>query len=339
MPATISLTSTGRKAADPLADSLHSVRACPKGVPAWLWQKALAGPVSEFLSRPGKRFRGKLVSLAWALAGRTDQPPPVLPLIVELLHAGSLVIDDIQDGSAQRRGKAALHRLIGVPVALNVGNWLYFWPLTLLNEAGLAPDVELRLHRLTADAIRLCHEGQGLDLTARIGDLHPAELRTVCRTLSEWKTGSLMSLAGGLGAVAAGGPEYLTDAVMTFGTQLGVALQMLNDLAELTGAAGPLKHPEDLIHGRVTWPWAWAAERLPANAFDELQVRGAKLAAGTGDAGVLAGDLLAALGADPKQPVAAALSSAYEDLAMAVGPHPALAAIRAEVDRLLQNYA
>jgi geranylgeranyl pyrophosphate synthase len=298
----------------------------------------LAGPVSEFLSRPGKRFRGMLACLSWKLVGRQDHHPPVLPLIVELLHAGSLVIDDIQDGSVQRRGKAALHRSIGMPLALNVGNWLYFWPLTLLAEIGVSPDVELRLHRSTVAAVRRCHEGQALDLTARIGDLHPSDLRTVCRTISEWKTGSLMGLAGELGAVAAGGSEGSIAAATTFGVRLGVALQMLNDLSELTGVAGPLKHPEDLIHGRVTWPWVWAAERLSAPAFEAIQDRGAKLAAGTGSAATLAAELLDALGPDPKRPIADDLSSAFGELAMAVGPHPALSPIRAEVDRLLQKY-
>lgn len=327
-----------RRSIDPLAELLRPVSEAPPGVPPRLWERALAGPVAEFLNRPGKRFRGELVSLAWKLAGREDNPPAALPLVLELLHAGSLIVDDIQDGSVQRRGRAALHRQVGLPVALNTGNWLYFWPLTLLSELGLPAAVECRLHRLTEAAVRRCHEGQALDLTARIGDLHPSEVRSVCRLMSEWKTGSLMGLAAALGATAAGGDDTIVEALDQFGIRLGVALQMQNDLCELSGAAGPLKHPEDLVHGRVTWPWAWAAERLPAWTFDALQVRGAKLAAGTGDAAVLAADLLAALGPDPRRPVREGLSAAYADLASAIGPHPVLAAVKAEVDRLERKY-
>jgi len=126
-------------------------------------------------------------------------------------------------------------------------------------------------------------------------------------------------------------------AVRTFGVRVGVGLQMQNDLGELTGAAGPIKHPEDLIHGRITWPWAWAAERMPAARFDALQVRGAKLAAGSGDAAAVARDLLATLGPDPVGPVRAALAEAYRDLTAAVGPHPALAGVRSELDRLIRS--
>jgi len=275
--------------------------------------------------------------LAWSLVGRDDDPPPELPLLVELLHAGSLVVDDIEDGSIQRRGRSALHRLIGVPAALNIGNWLYYWPQTLLKGLDLPVATELELHRLWADAVRVCHEGQALDLTARIGDLHPTDVISVCRVVSEWKTGTLMGMAAELGATAAGGDAEVIAAVHTFGIRVGVGLQMQNDLGELTGAAGPIKHPEDLVHGRITWPWAWAAERLPAAKFDALQIRGAKLAAGSGDAAALARDLLAALGPDPVGPVRAALAEAYRDLAAAVGPHSELANVRVELDRLIRS--
>lgn len=338
MPVALTASQACTLTADPLAEFLRPVLQSPHGVPAALWERALAGPVAEFLARPGKRFRGRLVSLAWKLADGQGDPPPALPLVVELLHAGSLVVDDIQDGSLQRRGKAALHRLVGLPTALNAGNWLYFWPLTLIADMGLSPEIEVKLHRMTAAAVCRCHEGQALDLAARAGDLHPTDLRAVVRSVSEWKTGSLMGLAAGLGAAAAGGTDGMVFDAMAFGVQLGVALQMQNDLSELTGAAGPLKHPEDLVHGRVTWPWAWAADRLPAFAFDALQMRGARLAAGTGDASALAADLLAALGPDPRRPVRDALEAAFADLSSSFGPHPVLAAVRDELDRLEQNY-
>lgn len=339
MPIAVELSPPPAVTVDPLAALLKDVSLAPPGVPARLWETALAGPVTEFLSRPGKQFRGRLVELAWALAGRSDDPPPSLPLLVELLHAGSLVVDDIEDGSIQRRGRAALHRVVGLPVALNVGNWLYFWPLTLLRELNLPTAVELELHRLMVEAVRRCHEGQALDLTARIGDLHPSEVRALVRLISEWKTGSLMALAAGLGAAAAGAPADLIVSVSTFGERVGVGLQMQNDLSELTGAAGPIKHPEDLIHGRVTWPWAWAVDRLSAWAFDALQVRGAKLSEGAGDAAAVARDLRDALGPDPRQPVREWLCSAFDDLLADVGAHPALSRMKAELFRLETRYA
>lgn len=324
---------------DAIATLVRSVGPAPAGVPQSLWDAALAGPVAEFLSRPGKRFRGRLAELSWQIAGGRGDPPPELPLVVELLHAGSLVVDDIEDDSVQRRGRAALHRQIGLPLALNAGNWLYFWPLSLIARMGFPCRVERELHRRAVDAVRRCHEGQALDLAARVGDLHPSDIPAVARTISGWKTGSLMALAAELGAVAGEAGSDVAGALATFGERLGVGLQMQNDLSELTGAAGPIKHPEDLLHGRVTWPWAWAAERLPAARFDPLQARGARLAAGSGDAAALARDLLAALGPEPARPVREWLAAAVTDLSAAVPTGPALDELRAEVRRLEERYA
>ena len=336
---TVAALSVAKRATDPLTELLDRVAVPPPGVPRRVWVKSLVGPVREFLARPGKRFRSRLVTLAWQLSGRDDEPPPYLPLVVELLHAGSLIVDDIEDGSVQRRGRAALHKLVGLPTALNAGNWLYFWPLSLLEDMGLSPAVELRLHRAASAAVRSCHEGQALDLGARVGDLHPDELRAVALAVSERKTGGLMGLAAELGAAAAGADGATIHAAAAFGVGLGVGLQMQNDLSELTGAAGPLKHPEDLIHGRVTWPWAWAAGRLPAAEFDPLQVRGAKLADGHGDAAALARDLLAALGPDPARRVREWLAGAVADLAVAVPDGTALDAVRCEITRLERKYS
>ncbi|VTS02301.1 polyprenyl synthetase family protein [Tuwongella immobilis] len=317
---------------------LQSIQPAPQGIPQSLWKSALAGPITEFLTRPGKQFRHRFVELAWQLGGQADSPPPILGWVVELLHAGSLIVDDIQDDSLQRRGRPALHRQIGLPLALNAGNWLYFWPMKLIRESHFDPSVESRLIACCLDTIQRCHEGQALDLAAKIGELHPSEIRPVVQTISAWKTGSLMALAGSLGAIAADAPPETFHALEQFGEHLGIALQMQNDLSELTGAAGPLKHPEDLIHGRATWPWAWAAERLPSAQFDWLQLRAAKLTQGIGCAATLADDLLAALGSSPARLVRDWLDSAWANLTETLPDSPAMQALHAEIKRLETRY-
>src|SRR5690606_16931298 len=69
------------------------------------WGKALYRPLSEFVERPGKEFRAALVATSYALAGGQGACPSVLQSIVEILHAGSLIVDDIQDQSPTRRGR------------------------------------------------------------------------------------------------------------------------------------------------------------------------------------------------------------------------------------------
>src|SRR5512142_2931568 len=80
---------------------------------------------------------------ASVLSALLQQLPAELIGIVEGLHLGSLIIDDIEDESSTRRGGPTLHRQIGVPNALNAGNWLYFWPALLVPRLKLGPDREL----------------------------------------------------------------------------------------------------------------------------------------------------------------------------------------------------
>ena len=89
--------------------------------------------------------------------------------MVEIVHAGSLIVDDIEDDSLERRGAPSLHRLHGLPLALNAGNWMYFWALDLLDQAA-ADDGGGRPHpRVFGDALYHCHLGQALDLSEPAG--------------------------------------------------------------------------------------------------------------------------------------------------------------------------
>lgn len=241
-------------------------RSCEGCVPAGLWQQALRQPLREFLSRPGKEFRARLVSFAWGVSGQREPIRPVLPLLVELIHAGSLIIDDIQDGSRSRRGGESLHQMVGTPIALNCGNWLYFWPLVLLERMELEPSIELQLHREFIGAMHRCHYGQSLDLGARIIDIPQREVSGLVRTITELKTGTLMRLATSVGAITAKVEPAVRTALAEFGRRLGIGLQMLNDLGNLLQS----NNYEDLRHGRLTWLWGWLAEDLPKASYDQL---------------------------------------------------------------------
>lgn len=132
-------------------------------VPAAVWQRALAGPATEFLARPGKQLRAAIVHAGWALGGGApDAVPERLALVIELLHAGSLIVDDVEDGADERRGGPALHRLVGMPIAINTGSWMYFWALGELAGLALPPERELAAHRAACAALVRCHQGQAL---------------------------------------------------------------------------------------------------------------------------------------------------------------------------------
>jgi geranylgeranyl pyrophosphate synthase len=329
----------------PLVDALAQALADGDGgLPAHLWERALLGPAREFLRRPGKRFRARLVEACWLLAGGAAEAMPAeLPLVVELLHAGSLIVDDIEDGSYMRRGAPALHHVYGTALALNTGNWMYFWPLALLDRLGLGGERTAELHRRARHALLRCHQGQALDLALKVTELEQGEVPRVVKATTQLKTGSLMELAAALGAVAAGAGERELEAMCRFGRELGMGLQMLDDLGGLTCAARRDKGVEDLRLGRPTWPWAWAAAASSPAAFGELQARARDLAmygdsAGQGAVAALGHDLAGIVGETGRARVQSSLRLALAVLHDALGASPVLDAVEAEVQRLETSY-
>jgi geranylgeranyl pyrophosphate synthase len=299
--------------------------------------RTLLEPATEFLRRPGHRFRARLVEIGWSLAGREDPCPTALPLVVEVIHAGSLIVDDIQDDSASRRRGPALHRLYGVPLALNVGNWFYFWPFHLLPALGLAAEVELALHRRVTRAMARCHAGQALDLGVRVSTAVQRTVPAIVDATSDLKTGSLTELSAWLGAAAAGAPAHVTEAVARFARRMGIGLQMLDDLGNLRGTGEPSRRYDDLRLGRATWPWAWCALRLDARRFRALQRRAADVERGVAAVG-LARTLDGLVRDHGRRAARAALDRARDDLRRALGCAASFAVLEAELARLCARH-
>ncbi|HYP74915.1 MAG TPA: polyprenyl synthetase family protein [Polyangiaceae bacterium] len=307
-------------------------------VPAHLWDAALVGPLLDFLGRPGKEFRARLVVMAWQLSGRNQSPPAELPLIVEALHCGSLIVDDIEDQSNERRGAPALHCRYGLPRALNAGNFLYFWALELLSRLNLPPITELALHRAFSRTLLACHQGQALDLSVDVTRLEQREVLPTVSAVTQLKTGKLCELAALMGALTAGAPQSRARAIADFAQELGVGLQMLDDLGGITSERRAHKGHEDLRHARPTWPWAWAAETMAPHAFEELQKLGRAVAAGSEHPEYLAEQLRAALGGRGRVEAHNRLTTALARLSDSVPEPRALVELEHELARLEKSY-
>lgn len=257
---------------DALADLVRSLWAPPETSARGesLWERGLLAPLREFMSRPGKSFRARLVETGWKLSGGSLPAPAELPLLIELIHAGSLIVDDIEDDSTHRRGERSLHQIYGVPIALNLGNALYFLPQALLEQLRLPPAIELDLHRRLARMMLRSHQGQALDLDIGVDEAPRGDVPTLVARITELKTAGLMELAATVGPLARSAHPKLVDALGQFGRRLGVGLQMLNDWSDLHGRCDEHKRREDLRAGRLTWPWAWLAELGSPREFQSL---------------------------------------------------------------------
>lgn len=309
----------------------------PDAVPPRLWASALIDPAQTFLARPGKAFRARLVELGWAFADGIGPCPAGLIALVELLHAGSLIVDDIQDGSALRRGEPTLHRTHGMPLALNTGNWMYFAALGLIDGLACPPAPQGRLYREAVRMMTRCHHGQALDISVHIGLLAHHEVAGVVETTTRLKTGALMGWAAGSAAITAGADDNRVHAITRFGESLGMALQMLDDLSGLVNPARRDKGLEDLRGARPTWPWAWLTGSVDEVTFVRLQHRARAVQDGAA-AAPLAAIMARHIGQRGREAVAAQLATTFADLEAAVGPHPALAVAREEIDRLGTSY-
>jgi geranylgeranyl pyrophosphate synthase len=235
----------------------------------------LLDPVKDLLSGPSKKVRSGLLLTSVGLCSqnpldsKTIKQSHVLAEVLENLHAGSLIIDDIQDESPSRRGQASLHKKLDVPLAINAGNWLYFKALQLISKAQLAPALELRVHQLCHETLFEGHLGQALDIGIRIDQIEQSRVPLICYSAMAMKSGALTGLATEIGAHLAGAPDTVIEGLRDFGQSFGCVLQMFNDLREFSHPSSGLN--QDLYLRRPSWIWNVAAQSLSASDYAELK--------------------------------------------------------------------
>jgi geranylgeranyl pyrophosphate synthase len=298
------------------------------------WSKALQLAPDLYPGVGGKRFRAILLQQAYAFAGGDGAAPSAIVDAVEMLHAGSLVLDDFEDGSLTRRNQPALHTVVGPARAVNAGNWMYFRALELAGDAFADPARSTAVLKRFIEVARQCHEGQAIDLSTRIDEVTPRQARATALAISRWKTGRLVSLAAWCGAQAAAGAPKTLRAVAAFGCRVGICLQMKNDLDELVEFVGGADRCDDLRNRRVTWPWAWAADRLSRDGFAALQRRLADPHPHPDSLRSLAGDLLGATKESAARAIHTRLRRARDILTATTGG--GTGASLAEVTEMLQ---
>lgn len=306
------------------------------------WEDVLLAPVNDILGRPGKAIRARLIDAGFALVRPGQAAPEAAGALVEILHAGSLVIDDIEDDSKTRRGGKTIHRIHGIPKALNAGNWMYFLAVEQIEQLGLPSETALKLYRDVNRTLLDCHRGQALDLGLRVGEVSQSEVPTLVAETSLLKTGALTGLACALGARVAGGSDEQVAALAHFGRELGLALQQLDDLGNLSAKGPASKRHEDLRNGRLTWPWAWAAELLDPLAYQNLTL--AARAVGTSGLGArpntraVADALVRVAGPHRKHFIAHRVRGLLGELALLFPASAELGRLREQIRMLEESY-
>jgi octaprenyl-diphosphate synthase len=241
-----------------LARTLARTDPSPGGTPADY--RPLREPAEDLLARGGKRWRPVLLCLSCELLGGTGEALELTPL-VEFPHSGSLILDDLEDNSDIRRGKPAAHILYGADTAINSGCFLYFLPLSLLEESGLSGDLRLRLYRYYGQALRSLHLGQSLDIAwHRDRDFIPAPGEYFF--MGRHKTGALARLAGLAGAAAAGAAEEEGERLGRLWEDFGLAFQILDDVTNLRQGNPGKNRGDDIVEGKKSLPLIYACRSL-----------------------------------------------------------------------------
>jgi geranylgeranyl diphosphate synthase type II len=208
------------------------------------------------LLAPGKRLRPRLVLLAAEACGGTDKAALPAACAVEMVHAYSLVHDDLpaMDDDDLRRGRPTCHKAYGEATAILVGDALLARAFEVLADGVRPAEHAARCCAILARAAGATAlvGGQAADLAGEAAELDLEELESIHRR----KTGALIVASVVLGGVAAGGTAAQQAALEEFGRNLGLAFQITDDLLDVAGnadAAGK-RLAKDAARGKATYP-------------------------------------------------------------------------------------
>jgi geranylgeranyl pyrophosphate synthase/predicted secreted hydrolase len=240
------------------------------GVDLDQYSRTVLQPIRDIILRGGKAWRSYGVLACMDLVGGDSQRFAHWLALPELLHVGSLIIDDVQDGSDVRRGGPTCHKLYGEALAINAGCASYFLAQIPATTSGLPHALLVRIYESYFEAIRAAHAGQAMDiegLTPLIpavvesgdGELLERRVRAIHRLKSAAPAGALARMATLIG----GGTDEQAEGVGSLFESFGVAFQIIDDVLNLRGFEQDRKRRgEDISAGKITAPVAKAMSRL-----------------------------------------------------------------------------
>jgi octaprenyl-diphosphate synthase len=211
----------------------------------------------------GKRLRAKLIL---KIAGQ-NLAAVKTAAIVEMIHAASLLHDDVIDDAYTRRNKPSLNALYGNKTAIMLGDVLYSKGFFELNN------INAEVAKIVSNAV----------VQLSLGELGDVSLSKVFNTDKEaylkmiyQKTASLIEASAGAAALLAGKPK---EAYLTYGRNLGLAFQMIDDILDITQDAATLGKPalHDFVEGKTTLPYIYLYEALQGDEQRKLQSLHAKV--------------------------------------------------------------
>jgi len=197
-------------------------------------QKTISEPVWNFLDRGGKRWRPILFAFLLDALGTSNNKTKDFLIIPELIHTGSLIIDDIEDNSELRRNQKCLHHLFGEDVAINAGNFLYFLPLLIFlkHKKSFSAAVYQMAYQAYVQEMINISLGQAVDI-AWHRDLALPRNENEYYEMTRQKTGAMVRLPVKWAAIFSGLSEQKANQLAEIFEKIAVAFQIQDDILDI----------------------------------------------------------------------------------------------------------
>lgn len=233
---------------------------------------------------PGKRLRPALCIAACVAAGGSEEAALNPACAIEMVHAFSLVHDDLPalDDDDLRRGRPTTHRAFGEAVAILAGDALFAHAFSTLVAPAIGvahpPEIAARLVAELSQAVGVegVVAGETADILAEGREVDATELEAI----HVRKTGMLIAGSARMGAVAAGAPEAAIEALGRYGSHVGLAFQIADDVLNETSTAERLGKAagSDRARGKATYPFLIGLDASRRRALDLAAAGAAALA-------------------------------------------------------------
>ncbi len=209
----------------------------------------------HLIASGGKRLRPMLTLAASRLCGYEGDRHIQLATCVEFIHSATLLHDDVVDKSNLRRGEDTANAIWGNKASVLVGDFLFSRSFELMVEDG-----SLEVLRILSSASSVIAEGEVLQLiTANDTDTSEhAYMEVICA-----KTAALFAAACEIGGVIAERPASECEALMSYGKNLGIIFQLIDDVLDYSAEQKTLGKSvgDDFQEGKITLPIVLAFRR------------------------------------------------------------------------------
>ena len=196
----------------------------------------------------GKRLRPLSVLLAARACGYSGNHHIDLAAVVEFIHTATLLHDDVVDGSERRRNRDTANVVWGNGASVLVGDFLYSRAFEMMVDVG-----SIRVMEVLAHATNRIAEGEVLQL---LNTKDPDTDEDRYMEVIKRKTATLFEAGTRLGAILAETPDYIEEAVASYGCNLGIAFQLIDDALDYSTDNAELGKNvgDDLDEGKPTLP-------------------------------------------------------------------------------------